>query len=187
MSELSRQGVPRPILNAIQANRKDIHTPTMRAKRAVACLYWISPTPLNDIERTLMQFDRSNSAAGEIRSVAQRTVDLFTAVTRVVEILHPGTNLGERRERLMTRLELGVPSEAANLGTIVGSQIGRADYLSLVKAGVGDPQALRDADDQKVLDCLNGNRTKLVAIREALAEHPVEPATETTPLPAYKD
>lgn len=108
-----------------------------------------------------MRHDRGNSAAGEIRAVSQRTVDVFTAVTRVVEILNPGADLGARRSRLMTRLELGVPSKAADLGAIMGNRLGRGDYLSLVNAQIADLDALRTEDDQTVLQCVNGNQTKL--------------------------
>ena len=54
----------------------DQHTGTLRAKKAAGSLFWISSTPMAEIEAALTQhggvFD---GAAGPVRSVASRTGD----------------------------------------------------------------------------------------------------------------
>ena len=70
-STLNQQGIPSTLSNALQRYVIDQRTGTIRAKKAAGCLFWISPTPMAQIEAALTQhggvFD---GAAGPVRSVA---------------------------------------------------------------------------------------------------------------------
>jgi hypothetical protein len=70
----------------------------MRAKKAVACLLWISGTPMSEIEEVLTRFGgRFDGAAGPMRSVRSRTADVLPTVAMVAQLLHSGLDLTQRR------------------------------------------------------------------------------------------
>jgi helicase len=126
---LARQGIPATLQNTLRRYVPDEHTGTMRAKKAAACLFWISPTPMAEIERALTQHGGAyDGAAGPVRAVSSRTCDLLPAVARVATFLHPGLDLTDRVSRLLVRLELGVPAPAVALARSAGTKLGRPDY-----------------------------------------------------------
>ncbi len=101
-AEIQRQGVPHGILRAMQRFVREDNQATLRAKKAVACLLWITDRPLAEIEEILTQFGgKFDGAAGPVRGVRARTCDLLPTVARVAEVLHPGLNLSERVSRLL--------------------------------------------------------------------------------------
>jgi hypothetical protein len=126
-SELSRQ-----VLQQMGRLVADTHQATLRAKKAVACLLFVSGRPMNEVEAVLTQFGgASDGAAGPVRSVAARTCDLLGTAARVSEILHPELDLGERVWRLAIRLTLGVPASAVDLAREAGASWGlRVDSQS---------------------------------------------------------
>src|SRR6185437_5420919 len=74
VGELSRQGVSRQIVASLHRNISDATQPTARAKKAIACLYYVSGLGMDDIERAVGQFGGAfDGAAGPIRAVATRT------------------------------------------------------------------------------------------------------------------
>lgn len=114
--ELGRQGVPWKLLNSLNRAVSDQHTATLRAKKAVADLLFISGRPMGDIEASLTQFGGAfGGAAGPVRGVAARTSDLLPVAAKVAEILHPTLNLGDRVGRLVVRLTHGVPGAVAEI------------------------------------------------------------------------
>ncbi len=54
-NELRRQGIDPHLLGALFRDVTDEHQPTLRAKKAVACLLFISGRPMTEIERQLTQ------------------------------------------------------------------------------------------------------------------------------------
>jgi helicase len=48
-----------------------------------------------------------------------------------------------------------------------GAALDRTDYLRLASRSLTDPAAILDADDDVLLPCLNGNTSKLQALRQA--------------------
>jgi hypothetical protein len=152
---------------------------TLRAKKTVACLLWITSKPLTEIEAILTQFGGAfDGAAGAIRSVRSRTCDLLTTTARVAEILYPGLDLGSRMSRLLARLEIGVPSELAELAMSAGTVLSRGDYLQLLRAGLASKEAVREAPNEALLRCVRGSEVKVQALRRAVA-----PEESITPLP----
>jgi helicase len=153
----------------------DQHTGTLRAKKAVACLLWMTDYSLEQIEGILTQFGGAfGGAAGPVRAVASRTSDLLPTVTRVAELLHPGLDLSERQARLLVRLELGVPEGVVELALRAGSTLTRGDYLRLLRAGLTTVEAVERSEDDAVLDYLGGSEPKLRALREALRARPAQ-------------
>lgn len=182
--ELSRQGIPRSVTSALQANVEDQVQATLRAKKAVACLLWITDRPLNQIEDTLTQFGgKFDGAAGPIRSLRSRTSDLLPVVANIAELLHSGLDLEQRTHGLLVRLELGIPGALVNVGRYAGSRLNRADYLALLRAGFNTPDSISAAPDDDLLRIVNGDRTKLVALRDAARRIGAEPETQEVRLP----
>lgn len=187
--ELRQQGVPAHLLHQLGRSIVDSHQPTLRAKKAVACLLFVSPRPMESIEATLTQFSRADDVAGPIRSVAARTCDMLPTAARVAELLHPGLNLGERVGRLAIRLTLGVPAAVVELARHTGVNLRRGDYHRLQASGLCDPDALDAAEDDAILVCVDGDRRKLVCIRqavEAMIEERQQPAAVTPLLDPYE-
>ncbi len=189
-AEIQRQGVPYGILRAMQRSVREDNQPTLRAKKAVACLLWITDRPLAEIEEILTQFGRKfDGAAGPIRSVRARTCDILPTVARVAEIIHPGLDLGQRIARLLARLEVGVPVAVIDLATIAGNQLARGDYHNLIKAGLCSLEAIDNSSDEELLPHLAGEPDKLRVVREAVEiyrEREREIAPTSPILPAYE-
>jgi helicase len=134
-NELRQQGIAERLLGALFRDVTDQHQPTLRAKKATACLLFISGQPMNEIERVLTQFGGAfGGAAGPIRSVASRTCDLLPVAARIAEILNPTLDLNDRVSRLTLRLTHGIPSAACDLARDVGAALLRGDYTRLVRA-----------------------------------------------------
>jgi helicase len=186
--ELRNQNVPQSILNSLQQRVREQHQPTLRAKKAVACLLWIFGTPISEIEDVLTRFGgRFDGAAGPIRSVRARTADLLPAVAMVAQLLHPGLDLSARLSRLLVRLEMGIPAEAVNLAMLTGDRLSRGDYLSLARAGLSELTKIATTEDAALLRHLAGSSTKLRAIRKAVSTSQTVQNNVAEPIvPAFK-
>lgn len=169
-SELRAQGVPSHVLAMLRQSASDQFQPTVRAKKAVACLLYVSGRQMAEIEGILTQFGGAfGGVAGPVRAVSGRTCDLLPTAIRVAEILNPGLDLSRRQIRLLTRLEIGLPGEAVDLALNAGRALARGDYLSLQAAGLLDISAIEQSDDAALLDCVQGDRSKLAAVRGGAA------------------
>jgi helicase len=189
-NELGGQGVPGSLLNALHRLTKDDHQATLRAKKAVACLLFVSGRAMNEIEGVLTQFGGAfGGAAGAIRSVAGRTCDLLPVAARVAEILHPALDLNDRVGRLAIRLTYGVPAAAVDLARMAGAELLRGDYCRLASAGLCDPNKINGATEAELLDCLDGSREKLDVVHDAakrILQHRAQASKPTVPvLEAY--
>lgn len=168
LGELRNQGIPSHILNQLGRNRKEPHQDTLRAKKAVACLLFVSGKAMNEIETILTQFGGAfDGAAGPMRAIAARTCDLLPAAARVAQILHPGLELADRIGRLVVRLAFGVPAAAVDLAQHAQTKLRRGDYLRLVAAGLCAPEEILIAPEDHLLQCIDNDRSKLVVIRTA--------------------
>ncbi|MEP6960485.1 MAG: DEAD/DEAH box helicase [Acidobacteriota bacterium] len=164
--ELRHQGIPHGVLSSLQRFVQEPQWPTLRAKKASACLMWMAGMPMAQIESTLTQFGGGfGGAAGPMRSVKSRTCDLLPTVARIAELLTTDLNLGDRVERLLTRLEIGVPSAAVDLAALAGDKISRGDYLRLINVGLATPSALQAASDESILACVDASKAKMEAVK----------------------
>jgi len=169
--ELQGQNAAQSVLNMLGRAVAEQHVAAARAKKAVACLLWMSDRPLLEVERILTQFGGGGGgAAGAIQAVTSRTCDVLPTVARVAEILHPGLDLGEKLRLLMVRLEAGVPSALAEVAAQTGTLLGRADYLRLLGAKITTIAAVAVATDEKLLECVGGSAEKLSTLRRAVED-----------------
>jgi ATP-dependent DNA helicase len=165
-----RPQVSGAVLNAFQRELIDNHTATIRAKKSVSCLMFVSGRPMSEIEKIIGQFGGAfGGASGPIRSVASRTSDLVTTTAKVAQILHPDLDLGDRVGKLVLRLTHGIPGTATDLARECGSELLRGEYCALVNANVCEAETIEAASDAAILDCVGGDREKLSTIREAAA------------------
>jgi replicative superfamily II helicase len=187
--ELRRQGISQGVLQHLQRFAPEQHIPTLRAKKAVACLMWISGMQIAQIEASLTQFGGGfGGAAGPMRSVKSRTCDLLPTVARIAEIATPDLNLGNRVERLLTRLEIGIPAEAVDLAALFGDRLSRGDYLRMISAGIISPAALQAASDEVIMSCIDKSKTKLQVVKGIINTwQPKAAVDQTGPIiPLYK-
>lgn len=154
-----------------------------------ACLLWITDMPINKIEKIMTQFGGGfDGAAGPIKNLKSRTVDLLPTTVRVAELLYPGLDLTDRLNRLLVRLEIGLPPAIVGLAAEVGSRLTRGDYLRLIRAGMANIEALKTAPDEIILLCVDNDRSKLDHIRWAVVRAEIKATTQVTPpiLPEYQ-
>jgi replicative superfamily II helicase len=167
-SEIRGQGIPEIVINAMRRNVADDVQATLRAKKVVACLLWITNMPLAQIENILTQFGgKFDGAAGPVRNLRSRVCDILPTVGRVAEILHPGFDLGIRMTKLLVRLEIGVPAIAADLAAYAGPTLTRGDYLKLIATGLIGIDTIDKTSDEDLLRLFGNQAEKLIAIRSA--------------------
>src|SRR6185312_15016431 len=78
--------------------------------------------------------------------------------------------LEERIQRLLVRLEIGIPSAAVEIASFVGDALSRADYLRLAAEGLSHFEGIDGASDDQILARLSNDKEKLQAVREASVE-----------------
>jgi hypothetical protein len=161
---------PLQLVRSLTFRVRDRFTATLRAKRATACLMWMSTQPRTTIERAVIQFGGARTAAGPIQAVASRTCDVLPVVARTAEILHPGTDLSEQTAALLVCLEIGLPKELAPLALAAGRALNRGEYLQLLAAGIRTPEGVRDADDQSLEQVL-GSSMRVRQLRMDVEAH----------------
>jgi helicase len=166
-SELRGQGVPWQVLSALQRGITETHQATLRAKKAVACLLFVSGRAMSEIEKLLTQFGGAfGGAAGPIRAVAARTCDLLPVAARVAQILHPTLDLEDRVRRLAIRLTHGVPAAAVELAQVAGVELLRGDYCRLAAACLCEPEQINAASDEQILARVDNDKRKLELVRD---------------------
>ncbi|MFG1879306.1 DEAD/DEAH box helicase [Sphaerisporangium sp. NPDC049003] len=165
LGELQRHGIAGPVLAAMPGQERK--TAAERAKRAVACMMWMGGVPIGHIERQLMVHMPRKDAAGVTRASADRTQSVVGTVIDIARCLHPEACLDDLARLLPVQLEFGIPAELVPLAQRAGAALDRTDYLRLASESLTDPAAILDADDDVLLPCLNGNRSKLRVLREA--------------------
>ena len=166
--ELQNQQIPAQVLSALYQNVSDRTEATLRAKKAVACLLWITDKPLADIEAVMTRFGGgTDSAAGPVRAVASRTCDILPVVADIAQVLHHDLDLAERIRKLLIRLEIGIPAKIVGLAGYVGAILSRGDYQRLLSVGLSTLEETEKASDQQLLEHLDGSVGKLEAVRKA--------------------
>ena len=98
--------------------------------------------------------------------MAARTKDVIETVIGIATELHPTADLARLAALLPAQLELGISANFAPLA-VAGADLSREDYLRLADAGLTTPELVGEADDDKLLGLLNGDRDRLRSLREA--------------------
>lgn len=167
--QLRAQGISQTVLGNLQRNVTAGGQETARAKKATACLYYISGMGMEEIERAMSQFGGAfDGSAGPIRSVTSRTCDVLPMIGRVGELLHPGIALEQRISSLVVRLDLGIQGAGVDLARYAERSLDRADYRRICDARMTGCEALAAAEDEALLALVGRDRRKLVALREAV-------------------
>ncbi len=185
-SLLGREEIAWDVIQRLNNEAVDQHSATLRAKKAVATLLYVSGLPMSEIEVTMGQHGGAfGGSAGPIRSVSSRAADLIGVAARVAEILHPDLNLAERVQKLSVRLTYGVPGTAVELAREAGANLTRGDYCALVEAGLQALDNIDGTSDSDILRVLGDDAEKLAIVRKAArsaAERKLKAAA--APLPA---
>ena len=163
---LMNLGVPRQLLQGLHVGGG---VPLVREKRAAACLLFMSPFPLANVEAQLLQHTPERSAAGPIRQVAARTRDVIGVVANIASFY--GKTLADDAEvdDLLLQLELGVPRDVLPLTRALGVQLTRGDYLALLNAGIVDWPGVAVADDEALANIVG--RAKRDLLKRTAEEH----------------
>jgi helicase len=65
------------------------------------------------------------------------------------------------------QLEFGIPVELVPLALYARTALDRTDYLRLAGSSLTDPTAILNAEDDVLLECVNGNTNRLALLRRA--------------------
>ncbi|MGX7681517.1 DEAD/DEAH box helicase [Jatrophihabitans sp. DSM 45814] len=146
-------------------------TSLARAKKAVAVLRFASRAQMSAIEDELMQHMRDRSAAGAIRAVSGRTRDVIDAVATVCRVRGASVANQDGIADLGTRLEIGLPAELGTLASSLGNVLSRANYLSLLGAGLTTLEAIGAAAEEQLVALLGeltarNTRASIAAMRQ---------------------
>ncbi len=168
-SLLGQQDIPWDVISRLNTEAVDQHSATLRAKKAIAALLYVSGQPMSEIEMTMGQHGGAfGGSAGPIRSVSSRTADLIGVAARVAEILHPELDLSERVQNLTVRLTYGVSGPAVELARDAGANLTRGDYCALVDAGLIAISDMEGVDDAAILRVLDNDGEKVAIVRNAI-------------------
>lgn len=181
-SYLRNLGVPEQVMEKISP---------LEAKKASACLLWITQLTTAEIEAALCQHLPRTEASAELFHIVDRSSDLLPTIVRAVQILHPELDLSTRHQRLQMRLQIGIPPIAVDIAQYAGSALTRADYLNLFNANLISIDALEAATDIQLEDALKNARNmqrKIAAIRQAVSAYRRQEKKNSTipPLPPYE-
>jgi hypothetical protein len=132
--------------------------PMKRAKRAVACLRYISPSPMQAIEAELTQHMRPTGTAGAIRSAASRTRDVLGAVAQVSLFRGHSLMRDDLADSTALLLETGAPTAMLEVAKELGNALTRAEYLGLLSRDITAVQAVLDAEPGDVSGLMDSDR-----------------------------
>jgi helicase len=161
---LLRLGVSSSLINSLHVGGGNT---TVRAKRAAACLLFMSDLALAEIERELLQHVPDRAAAGPIRQIAARTRDVVDAVAQVA--IFRGKSVAADALASVDvglRLELGLPVAALPIARVMGSRLTRAQYLLLVSRNLSDWQPI-SAIEREELSHLVGDEATIALLAAA--------------------
>jgi helicase len=165
--ELANQGISQATLSAFRFALTEPGQDVMRAKRAVACLLYVQGSDMMRIEEVLTRFSGAKDGiAGPARQAAARTCDVLPMVARAAMLIHAGLDLGERLERLLVRLDLGVAASVADIAGRARSALDRGDYQRLVAKGIVEPEVIAGTADDVLLAILY-SPDKVAVLRRA--------------------
>jgi hypothetical protein len=108
-------------------------------------------------------------AVGPVRLLTSRTRDVIDTVVAIAQGIHLEADLDRLADVLPVQLELGVPVEIVPLARIAGATLPRQMYLDLAAKNLANPQAILDADDETLAQCV-GDDPNVVARLRRLAE-----------------
>jgi hypothetical protein len=108
---------------------------------------------------------------------------------KLATLIYPNLDLNNRVQRLLARLELGIPANLVELGTRIGRISNWGNYLNLLKAGIETVEQFENTRESVLLTCFENNLEKLEQVKLALENYRTENPPIITPpvLPLYED
>lgn len=116
-----------------------------------------------------MRHMRENVAAGAVNQVRSRTIDLLPVVISVAEIVRD-TDLVQRQDDLMLRLELGIPADLLPAARFARGRLTRVEYLRLPGARLGTVESLAEASLDDLVALLGGDAKRAATLRDLARE-----------------
>ncbi|MFN8579187.1 MAG: caspase family protein [Candidatus Sericytochromatia bacterium] len=165
---LKNQGIAHEVMSSLKININEDYI--KRIKRTIACLFYITSTQLSEIEIFLTNHMRDKNISGSVRSSVNRTFDILPVVIRIAEILHPSLDLKQRAEKLLIRLENGIPASMFEIAKKIGTSLSRADYLNLLNSSIDNLEKLSESKDEYLLALLSNDKNKVTEIRDLLSK-----------------
>ncbi len=117
---------------------KNIYDYYARSKKALLLHDWISGTPIKDLENKFTLVDNSfcRLTYGHLINIANMTRFHLKSASEIASLILLGNqNIGDEIDRLLIRLELGVPEESLGL-TELPIKLDRGHYLDLFNTGI---------------------------------------------------
>ncbi|WP_166462726.1 DEAD/DEAH box helicase [Amycolatopsis acidicola] len=152
-------------------------------RRAIASTAWVRGSSLERIERllgtTFLRARRTNP--GPVEQAMQRAAGVIGAVIDIAGCVVPGARLGELPDLLPARLELGIVAGHVSIARHAGIEVPRDVFIGLLKGGLDDYAAILSAEDQRGVECLNGDAEmwrSVVAAAQVAKEEAGEPSLE---------
>lgn len=106
-------------------------------KKFSAILSWVNGTPILDIESHIQQHYRDRFASGAVQQVADRCKDVLNPIATIISFICPQqVKVGELTERLMIRLQLGIPDNIVGMVMATKANFSRPIYIALSNAGI---------------------------------------------------
>ncbi len=126
----------------LQMRAESDRTYYARCKRALIIGDWIDGVPIGEIERKYSANAFVRMDHGDIRGYADGTRFLFEAVVRIAALVLERADEPDEAERLLKRMDLGVPAEALEL-TAMPMTLTRGEILGLLSGGLTSSAAVR--------------------------------------------
>lgn len=157
------------------------------ARRALASLEWVRGAPLAQIERAMRATARGPGShatrdPGPVLPAMRRAADVITAVIDIAYHLYPNVDLGDLREILPGQQELGIVEKHVPIARWLDGEIDRGVFVALNAAGLTEADAIVDADERILLDCVGDDRDLLRRILDAAKAARDEADTDPPPL-----
>lgn len=167
---LKGQLVAEPVLTRLMGDPDPGGAGTARARRSIACLLWSQGVGLAKIEKEItIHLPPGKNDAGPVRQATQRAADVMHAVIDIACHVHPTADLGDLAELLPAQLELGITKDLVPIARHTEENLERGVYLALDREGFSGAQAVLDADEARLLQCVGGNQDSLRLLRDAAA------------------
>jgi replicative superfamily II helicase len=142
----------------LQRRAGDDLTYHRRCKRALVLADWLDGRPIDEIERAYSPNAFSRMAHGDIVGFADQARFFLQSALRIAAIIRAGTTFPEEQaQRLLTRLEVGVPEAALPLLELPLT-LTRGELMAFVNSGAADVAAVRALPLERLEQLLGRDR-----------------------------
>jgi helicase len=149
------------VVSLLQRYARDMPNYWARCKRLCILWDWIHGSPIEEIERGYSTTPFAGSIGhGDIRRIADSTRFHLRSAAEIASVMYPAEGPDETRiDGLLRQLEVGLPAEALAL-LDVPIVLTRGEYLSLYRAGIGNPEDLWQRGKDELASLIGANRAE---------------------------